>query len=71
MITIDDPDLEAALRLIEQETGAPPVVVLRRALARAFEAYAGGPRPRAAPTHGNSTARDAEALGDVRRATAV
>ena len=53
MITIDDPDLEAMLRVIEQETGEPPAAVLRRAMARAFDGDPEGPargRPPREPT---------------------
>ena len=56
MITIDDPDLEAMLRVIEQETGEPPAAVLRRAMARAFDGGADdsargrlGPSPHVPP----------------------
>lgn len=36
MITIDDPDLEAMLRVIGQETGETPAAVVRRALVAAL-----------------------------------
>jgi antitoxin VapB len=37
MITLDDPDLEAMLRVIQEETGEPPAVVIRRVLARTLD----------------------------------
>lgn len=55
-MTIDDPDLEAMLRVIEQETGDPPATVLRRALARALAVRDDDPvPPRTAADMGSST----------------
>ncbi len=44
MIMIDDPDLEAMLRVIEATTGEPAAMVVRRALVRALGEPAVAPR---------------------------
>lgn len=45
MITINDPDLEAMLRVIQEETGDSATTVVRRALARALEVQPTAGRP--------------------------
>lgn len=74
MITIDDPDLEAMLRVIEAETGEPPAAVLRRALVRALDGRADdlahGHRPAdAAPGAAGAAGAASPGVGQVQGAS--